>query len=107
MAIYAVYQLDRNNLDRHSWLSVMRDYHEDGWLDTVHMFLKAGKYQHVAIINGKNLDEVFEIGNIGPEYRIVREKDRQMHSVSIGDLIGNVDNGKMFVVAVTGFVQVF
>jgi hypothetical protein len=39
----------------------------------------------VCEIAASNLDQVFDIGNIGPEEKIVR-LDR-MHSVSVGDII--------------------
>ena len=43
--------------------------------------------------NSKNqgppdLDEVFQIGNIGPEEKI--ERLNRMHSISVGDVISNV-----------------
>ena len=46
-------------------------------------FLSA--YEIVCEIEAADLDEVFEIGNVGPEENIVR-LDR-MHSVSVGDVI--------------------
>jgi len=45
----------------------------------------AAMYEMVAEIDAKDLDEVFEIGNIGPEKNIKRLKP--MHSVSVGDVI--------------------
>lgn len=42
-------------------------------------------YEEVAIIEAKDLDEVFEIGNIGPESKI--ERLGRMHSISVGDVI--------------------
>ena len=42
-----------------------------------------------AYITADDLDEVFEIGNIGPEYNI--ERVGPMHSISVGDVI--VDTG--------------
>lgn len=108
MALHSVCQLDPT-LDRNTRLSVTCDYHEAGWFDTVRFLVKAGKYQHVAFINGKDLDEVFKIGNMGPEHRIFREKNRQMHSVSIGDVLFNIESEgdyTMYVVAPIGFLKV-
>jgi len=42
-------------------------------------------YSHVATIEADTLDEVFQIGNIGPENKIKRHAS--MHSVSVGDVI--------------------
>jgi hypothetical protein len=53
----------------------------------------AALYEMVAEIDANDLDEVFEIGNIGPEKNIKRLKP--MHSVSVGDVIvDNVGNAK-------------
>lgn len=57
-------------------------------------------YEHVADIEANNLDDVFEVGNIGPEERITRFKP--MHSVSVGDIVEN-ELGERFVVAKFGF----
>ena len=42
-------------------------------------------YSKVCTIEANDLEEVFTIGNIGPEYRI--ERIAPMHSVSVGDVI--------------------
>jgi len=61
-------------------------------------FLSA--YEEVCAIEAKDLDEVFEIGNIGPESKI--ERFGRMHSVSVGDVIRD-DRGHCFVVKGLGF----
>ena len=58
-------------------------------------------YTHVSTITAKDLNQVFEIGNIGPEESI--ERHSRMASVSVGDVIID-EEGSMFVVASTGFV---
>tara|TARA_B100002019_G_scaffold122339_1_gene105214 strand:+ start:1207 stop:1512 length:306 start_codon:yes stop_codon:yes gene_type:complete len=63
-------------------------------------FLSA--YHIVAEIEAADLNEVFEIGNIGPEEKITR-LDR-MHSISVGDIIRD-DRGRCFVVDSVGFVR--
>jgi hypothetical protein len=60
-------------------------------------------YMKVAEIDANNLDEVFEIGNIGPEKNIKRLKP--MHSVSVGDVIVD-ESGKAFFVDNYGFGSV-
>lgn len=62
---------------------------------------EAGYYSHVANIKANDYNEVFEIGNIGPEQNI--ERLDRMHSVSVGDVIVGED-GTMAVVASVGFV---
>jgi hypothetical protein len=71
----------------------------------------AGFYTHVANITAENLEDVFKIGNIGPEENI--ERLAEMHSVSVGDVViqapddkGNLDCMGRHVVASFGF-QVF
>ena len=57
-------------------------------------------YGLVAWIHADNLDEVFEIGNIGPAGRIVKYK-KNMTSISVGDVIA-VDD-ELYVVKPCGF----
>jgi len=61
-------------------------------------FLSA--YEEVAAIEADTLDEVFEIGNIGPEEKI--ERFDRMHSISVGDVIRN-DKFECYVVSNFGF----
>ncbi len=57
-------------------------------------------YEIVGEIEANDLDEVFHIGNVGPESSIKRIK--KMHSVSVGDVIRDED-GKCFIVQPAGF----
>ena len=61
-------------------------------------FLK--HHEVVCEIEADDLDEVFHIGNVGPESSIKRIKE--MHSVSVGDVIRDED-GKCFIVKGVGF----
>jgi hypothetical protein len=63
---------------------------------------EAGYYTHVANIEANNLNQVFDIGNIGPMKSI--ERIAPMSSVSVGDIIVDED-GQMTVVAPVGFVS--
>lgn len=56
-------------------------------------------YELVAWISADNLDEVFEIGNIGPDGRVMKYK--KMRSVSVGDVIA-VDD-ELYIVKPCGF----
>ena len=62
------------------------------------------EYRMVALIDGKTLNDVFEIGNIGPETKI--ERIEPMHSVSVGDIIQDVIDDKTYVVAKYGFEEI-
>ena len=64
------------------------------------LFLTA--YDIVCEFEAADLDEVFKIGNIGPEEKITRIAP--MHSVSVGDVIRD-DRGRCFVVSSIGFTR--
>lgn len=60
-----------------------------------------GLYKLTALVSANSLDDVFEIGNIGPEKNIARIAE-QMHSVSVGDII-KTPEGEWYAVASFGF----
>lgn len=60
-------------------------------------------YSHVANIDASDLEDAFEIGNIGPDSAI--ERLGRMASMSVGDLIIDEDGNKS-VVASFGFEEV-
>lgn len=60
-------------------------------------------YEEVCVIEAETLDEVFEIGNIGPEEKI--ERLNRMHSISVGDVISN-EYHECFTVESFGFGKV-
>lgn len=64
-------------------------------------FVEKGYYTHVANIEASSPNEVFQIGNIGPEENI--ERLARMHSISVGDVIVD-EEGNCSVVAPIGFV---
>ena len=61
------------------------------------------KYELVAELDCDDLDDAFEIGNIGPEELYTRFAP--MHSVSVGDIL-ELDCGTKYVVANCGFDKV-
>ena len=69
-------------------------------LGEVHPVFFLSAYDEVAAIEADTLDEVFEIGNIGPEEKI--ERFGPMHSISVGDIIRN-DKYECYVVKSFGF----
>jgi hypothetical protein len=66
-------------------------------------FFDKGYYTHVANIAGSDLENVFHIGNMGPEENI--ERLDRMHSISVGDLVLD-ENNILWVVANFGFNEV-
>ena len=62
-----------------------------------------GYFTHVSNITAKDLEDVFHVGNVGPEEQI--DRIAPMYSVSVGDIVED-ENGKMSVVAGIGFQNV-
>ena len=62
-----------------------------------------GYFRHVANITATNLENVFEVGNMGPEENI--DRLLPMHSVSVGDVVEDLD-GTKHLVANIGFKKV-
>jgi hypothetical protein len=59
-------------------------------------------YEEVCEIEADSLDEVFEIGNIGPDEKIRRFDFAPMHSISVGDVI-MTETYELYVVKGLGF----
>ena len=80
--------------------------HRETYLNTIFQPTDAailaarGLYAPVAEINALSLNQVFDIGNIGPESKITRLAP--MHSVSVGDVIVD-EQGHAVYVAPFGF----
>ena len=79
------------------------DFRGEKMIGLVEKALYENLYTGVAKIEATCLDQVFEIGNIGPESQITRLG--RMASVSVGDLIEDED-GNRHVVANFGFKEV-
>ena len=100
---FTVYQINLSDKDYEN-----RDLREM-YLDTTmsptsKAIVKAsGLYAKVAEIDADDFEEVFEIGNMGPEEKITRLN--RMHSVSIGDIIKS-ETGVTKFVAPFGFESV-
>ena len=65
--------------------------------------LAADYYTHVGNITANDLEDVFNVGNIGPEESI--ERLGRMSSLSVGDVIED-ENGVRHVVASFGFEEI-
>ena len=65
------------------------------------------QYEFVAAIKANNLDDVFRIGNFvyedDAQYRAVVG---QMRSISVGDIIQNIETNETVVVAMMGFEKI-
>lgn len=57
-------------------------------------------------VDATDLDDVFEIGNIGPQSKIVEKFAVRRHSVSVGDIIRDNTDGTYHMVDDMGFTQV-
>ena len=80
------------------------EYLDTNFRPTAEAIVKAKKqYQKVATIEANGFEDVFEIGNIGPESKITRISP--MHSVSVGDVIVREDGVAKFVAPI-GFESV-
>lgn len=91
---YAVYQLDSDD-------ARMRDMY---FMSSAEIEAISDEYMLVATIDANNLEQVFIVGNIGPESRINRVAP--MRSVSVGDIIEDLVTGKTFVAAKFGFDEI-
>ena len=115
---YKVHQIlltkaDRDAVNRGEKIEKYEAYRDAIFTGDVNMEMFEKFYTHVANIETSNwnqdhtielneLDQVFHIGNIGPEEFITRLD--KMRSISVGDVI--TDNaGRNFVVAPIGFVE--
>ena len=63
-----------------------------------------GYFKPVCIIHCRTVDEVFHIGNMGPENQI--DRLAQMHSVSVGDVIVNNENNQAYLVQPVGLTKI-
>lgn len=96
---YSVYQI---KIEQFSPANV-RDAYMDAMMGRAARGLAENLYVKVAEIEANDLDEVFDIGNIGPEENITRIG--RMSSISVGNIIEDAA-GKRFVVANYGFEEV-
>lgn len=96
---FAVYQ----TRDQETKINLMMAFEDSETATTASTAWDKGLYTHVANITAADYNEVFEIGNIGPEQNI--ERLARMHSISVGDVIVGED-GTIVVVANVGFIAI-
>ena len=92
---FIVYQINLSDNDYEN--RDLREMYLDTTMSpTAKAIVKAsGLYVKVAEIDADDFEEVFQIGNIGPEEKIIRFDD--MHSVSVGDIVKREDGVTKFV----------
>lgn len=92
---FTVYQINLSDKDYEN--RDLREMYLDTTMSpTAKAIVKAsGLYVKVAEIDADDFEEVFQIGNIGPEEKIIRFDD--MHSVSVGDIVKREDGVTKFV----------
>lgn len=67
----------------------------------------SGDYELVATVDARSLDEVFRIGNFVSEAdSTLIEVLGEMHSISVGDIIHNLETDETHVVDRIGFVKI-
>jgi len=100
---FTVYQINLSDKDYEN--RDLREMYLDTTMSpTAKAIVKAsGLYVKVAEIDANDFEEVFEIGNMGPEEKITRID--KMHSVSVGDIVKREDGVTKFV-APFGFESV-
>jgi hypothetical protein len=94
-------EVDKINSQDPEYTAIYRAY-LDSMFGKHEQALEMGLYEKVAEIEAANLEDVFKIGNIGPENKITRLE--RMHSVSVGDII--VQGDEAHVVASCGFDKI-
>lgn len=97
MSKYAVYQLPFDHKNK-------RDM---GFFEASQIEAISDEYELVAQVDARSLDEVFRIGNfICESDRTLIEIVGEMHSISVGDIIANLESGEEYVVASVGFDKI-
>lgn len=61
-------------------------------------------FHQVCNIDAEDLEDVFRVGNMGPENQI--ERIQEMHSLSVGDVVVDMDNGQSFMCNPFGFERI-
>ena len=98
---YTVHQINLINLTDEQYAAHRETYLNTTFRPSDEAILAARSlYAPVAEINTTSLNQVFNIGNIGPDSKIKRLAP--MHSVSVGDVIVDA-NGEAAYVSTFGF----
>lgn len=95
---YAVYQLSDEN-------PKIRDL---SFMSPLEVEAISDEYEFVARIDGRSLDEVFRIGNfvVDGDETLREVRAEGMRSISVGDIIHNLNTNATHVVDRIGFVKI-
>jgi len=97
MSAYAVYQLPEDN-------AMIREL---SFLKPSEVEAISDEFELVARIDARSLDEVFRIGNfVSEEDESLREVVGTMRSISVGDIIHDLDTDCVHVVERYGFARI-
>lgn len=97
---YSVYQINLTD-EQYEDKVILETYRSVSFGCSVESVMAAKPlYSKVCVIEANDLEEVFTIGNIGPENRI--QRIAPMHSVSVGDVIVDT-NGMASICMPMGF----
>ena len=97
MTKYAVYQLPETN-------AKIRDL---SFLNPLEIEAISDEFELVARVDARTLDEVFRIGNfIVEEDLSLIDMVAEMHSISVGDIIHNLETDETHVVDRIGYVKI-
>lgn len=119
MKIYRVYQINFTDAEvekinsrdpdfrptYETYLDATCGYDEEKHVQDVRKALFQGLYKMACLIKAEDLNDVFQIGNIGPEAKIARVG--VMHSISVGDIVEDTETNELYVVARFGFEKVW
>jgi DNA-binding beta-propeller fold protein YncE len=103
MSKFTVFQINLSDAQYEN--NVVREMYLDTIMSPTDKAIAAARdlYEKVAVIDADSFDDVFEIGNIGPEKNI--ERIAPMHSVSVGDIL-LAESGEVVYVAQYGFNKI-
>ena len=93
---YAIYQLPFKNEN-------IRDL---SFMSPIEIERISDQFEMVAIIEAKDLNHVFYISNCcgeDPELETLIDRIQPMHSLSVGDIVFDVERGEFWVVGFHGF----
>lgn len=116
MKSYALFQIcitdeERAHINQHGWdaladvpafeaKSNLSDKGSEAFVPVKHDVF----FRQVATIDAEDLENVFHVGNMGPENQI--ERHHKMHSPSVGDVVVDLEDGKSYMVNGFGFERI-
>ena len=116
MKTYRIYQIPsdrgaRDDINENGWGALKNHPAQEAYQN---LMMGADKYeekynvyfQHVANIAAESVEDVFTVGNVGPDNQIERLTELNMRSVSIGDVVVDCDTGRCFMIDSFGYERI-